>query len=133
MCCPSQVSVATRNVHSCTLIQSPRSKTVPGMTEASANTVRPAHMNTPAALILTPTKHTVIHSPPCWFKCLHQQQSSLFTFSCGSLSIFHLPVTGPDCRHRHTRRVICMNYLVGFCPEGKSCKFMQYVILFYIL
>ncbi|KAF3846729.1 hypothetical protein F7725_003807 [Dissostichus mawsoni] len=32
---------------------------------------------------------------------------------------------GPDCRHRHTRRVICMNYLVGFCPEGKSCKFMQ--------
>lgn len=36
---------------------------------------------------------------------------------------------GPDCRHRHTRRVICVNYLVGFCPEGKSCKFMQYVFL----
>uniref|UniRef100_A0A3Q3W1M4 Cleavage and polyadenylation specificity factor subunit 4 n=1 Tax=Mola mola TaxID=94237 RepID=A0A3Q3W1M4_MOLML len=36
---------------------------------------------------------------------------------------------GPDCRHRHTRRVICVNYLVGFCPEGKSCKFMQYVLL----
>uniref|UniRef100_A0A3Q1EI08 Cleavage and polyadenylation specificity factor subunit 4 n=1 Tax=Acanthochromis polyacanthus TaxID=80966 RepID=A0A3Q1EI08_9TELE len=31
----------------------------------------------------------------------------------------------PDCRHRHTRRVICVNYLVGFCPEGKSCKFMH--------
>lgn len=43
--------------------------------------------------------------------------------------IFHCPVSGPDCRHRHTRRVICVNYLVGFCPEGKSCKFMQYVTL----
>ncbi|XP_043956628.1 cleavage and polyadenylation specificity factor subunit 4 isoform X1 [Gambusia affinis] len=32
---------------------------------------------------------------------------------------------GPDCRHRHTRRVICVNYLVGFCPEGKACKFMH--------
>lgn len=32
---------------------------------------------------------------------------------------------GPLCRHRHTRRVICVNYLVGFCPEGPSCKFMQ--------
>uniref|UniRef100_A0A8C5E116 Cleavage and polyadenylation specificity factor subunit 4 n=1 Tax=Gouania willdenowi TaxID=441366 RepID=A0A8C5E116_GOUWI len=32
---------------------------------------------------------------------------------------------GPDCRHRHTRRVICVNYLVGFCPEGKNCKFMH--------
>ncbi|XP_072531017.1 cleavage and polyadenylation specificity factor subunit 4 [Salminus brasiliensis] len=32
---------------------------------------------------------------------------------------------GPDCRHRHTRRVICVNYLVGFCPEGKGCKFMH--------
>ncbi|KAG7505006.1 cleavage and polyadenylation specificity factor subunit 4 isoform X1 [Solea senegalensis] len=37
----------------------------------------------------------------------------------------HLAVSGPDCRHRHTRRVICVNYLVGFCPEGKSCKFMH--------
>eukprot|EP00064_Thunnus_orientalis_P002771 superscaffoldBa00000213_g2779 len=34
-------------------------------------------------------------------------------------------IKGPDCRHRHTRRVICVNYLVGFCPEGKSCKFMH--------
>ncbi|EPQ07708.1 Cleavage and polyadenylation specificity factor subunit 4 [Myotis brandtii] len=32
---------------------------------------------------------------------------------------------GPLCRHRHTRRVICVNYLVGFCPEGPSCKFMH--------
>ncbi|XP_045072715.1 cleavage and polyadenylation specificity factor subunit 4 [Coregonus clupeaformis] len=32
---------------------------------------------------------------------------------------------GPDCRHRHTRRVICVNYLVGFCPEGRACKFMH--------
>ncbi|RLW01632.1 hypothetical protein DV515_00007813 [Chloebia gouldiae] len=27
---------------------------------------------------------------------------------------------GPLCRHRHTRRVICVNYLVGFCPEGPA-------------
>lgn len=52
---------------------------------------------------------------------------SMFTFN----DMFSLPlISGPDCRHRHTRRVICVNYLVGFCPEGKSCKFMQYVIVF---
>lgn len=34
-----QVSVATRNVHSCTSIPSPKLKTVRGMTEASANMV----------------------------------------------------------------------------------------------
>jgi cleavage and polyadenylation specificity factor subunit 4 len=50
---------------------------------------------------------------------------------------------GPSCRHRyvsikllphallqttnislpfrHVRRVLCINYLAGFCPEGKSC------------
>lgn len=38
-----------------------------------------------------------------------------------------LCVAGPLCRHRHTRRVICVNYLVGFCPEGPACKFMQWV------
>ena len=27
---------------------------------------------------------------------------------------------GPSCRHRHTRRVLCINYLVGFCPDGKE-------------
>ena len=29
---------------------------------------------------------------------------------------------GPNCRHRHTRRVLCVNYLCGFCPEGSSCS-----------
>lgn len=32
---------------------------------------------------------------------------------------------GPNCRHRHTRRVLCINYLCGFCPDGPSCKFMH--------
>ncbi|XP_013794409.1 cleavage and polyadenylation specificity factor subunit 4-like [Limulus polyphemus] len=32
---------------------------------------------------------------------------------------------GPNCRHRHTRRVICINYLCGFCPEGSNCKYMH--------
>lgn len=32
---------------------------------------------------------------------------------------------GPLCRHRHTRRVTCVNYLVGFCLEGPNCKFMH--------
>ncbi|CAG0900774.1 unnamed protein product [Darwinula stevensoni] len=30
---------------------------------------------------------------------------------------------GPNCRHRHTRRVMCFNYLAGFCPDGPSCKY----------
>lgn len=32
---------------------------------------------------------------------------------------------GPNCRHRHTRRVICANYMCGFCIEGPNCKFMH--------
>ncbi|OQR67322.1 cleavage and polyadenylation specificity factor subunit 4-like [Tropilaelaps mercedesae] len=32
---------------------------------------------------------------------------------------------GPTCRHRHTRRVVCISYLCGFCPEGPSCKFVH--------
>lgn len=32
---------------------------------------------------------------------------------------------GPNCRHRHTRRVLCINYLCGFCPDGPSCKFVH--------
>ncbi|KAH8041347.1 hypothetical protein HPB51_014628 [Rhipicephalus microplus] len=32
---------------------------------------------------------------------------------------------GPLCRHRHTRRVMCMKYLCGFCPDGPECKFMH--------
>ncbi|KFP85185.1 Cleavage and polyadenylation specificity factor subunit 4, partial [Apaloderma vittatum] len=34
---------------------------------------------------------------------------------------------GALCRYKHTRRVMCANYLVGFCPEGPKCKFIQYV------
>ena len=44
--------------------------------------------------------------------------------SCQSLSSSPL---GPNCRHRHVRRVICVNYLTGFCPEGPRCKFRQSV------
>ena len=32
---------------------------------------------------------------------------------------------GPNCRHRHTRRVACINYLCGFCPDGPGCKFVH--------
>lgn len=38
-----------------------------------------------------------------------------------------LCVAGPLCKYKHTQRVMCTNYLVGFCPEGPKCKFMQYV------
>ena len=40
-------------------------------------------------------------------------------------SILFLYFQGPHCRHRHVRRVLCVNYLCGFCPEGKQCKYMQ--------
>uniref|UniRef100_A0A0V0GCH4 Cleavage and polyadenylation specificity factor subunit 4 n=1 Tax=Triatoma dimidiata TaxID=72491 RepID=A0A0V0GCH4_TRIDM len=32
---------------------------------------------------------------------------------------------GPNCRHRHVRRVLCMNYLAGLCIDGPECKFMH--------
>ncbi|KAF9952289.1 Cleavage and polyadenylation specificity factor subunit 4 [Mortierella alpina] len=28
---------------------------------------------------------------------------------------------GPNCRHKHTRKVICLNYLTGWCPQGPNC------------
>uniref|UniRef100_A0A8B9R2H2 Cleavage and polyadenylation specificity factor subunit 4 n=1 Tax=Anas platyrhynchos TaxID=8839 RepID=A0A8B9R2H2_ANAPL len=27
---------------------------------------------------------------------------------------------GPSCKYKHRRRVMCANYLVGFCPEGPN-------------
>lgn len=36
-----------------------------------------------------------------------------------------LCLAGPLCKYKHTRRVMCANYLVGFCPEGPKCKFVQ--------
>lgn len=32
---------------------------------------------------------------------------------------------GPNCRHRHTRKVLCKKYVLGFCPEGPACKFVH--------
>lgn len=32
---------------------------------------------------------------------------------------------GPNCRHRHTRRVLCILYLDGFCPSGPECRFVH--------
>lgn len=32
---------------------------------------------------------------------------------------------GPNCRNKHTRRVLCQNYLCGFCPNGRRCKFVH--------
>ncbi|KAI8354848.1 hypothetical protein B0O80DRAFT_449835 [Mortierella sp. GBAus27b] len=28
---------------------------------------------------------------------------------------------GPNCRHKHTRKVLCQNYVTGFCPQGPNC------------
>lgn len=97
-----QVSVATRNVRSCTSTQNPKLKIARGMTEASAN---------------------MVSADLGWY--CHFSSYYIQNVRYGLFSFF----LGPDCRHRHTRRVICVNYLVGFCPEGKSCKFMQYVFI----
>lgn len=32
-------------------------------------------------------------------------------------------ISGPFCKHRHRRRVLCPNYLAGFCPDGRDCKY----------
>lgn len=54
-------------------------------------------INTPAVMILTPDKLTVYtHSLHCWFDFLHQQQNNLFTFCCGSSSIFLSQVLTAD-------------------------------------
>ncbi|KAF9141895.1 Cleavage and polyadenylation specificity factor subunit 4 [Mortierella sp. GBA39] len=28
---------------------------------------------------------------------------------------------GPNCRHKHTRKVLCQNYVTGWCPQGPNC------------
>lgn len=30
---------------------------------------------------------------------------------------------GPNCKNRHTRKVICQNYLCGFCLDGPRCTY----------
>ncbi|XP_032899865.1 cleavage and polyadenylation specificity factor subunit 4-like [Amblyraja radiata] len=32
---------------------------------------------------------------------------------------------GPLCKNKHTKKVMCVNYLVGFCSEGTGCNFSQ--------
>lgn len=32
-------------------------------------------------------------------------------------------ILGPFCKNRHRRRVLCPNYLAGFCLEGHLCKY----------
>lgn len=32
---------------------------------------------------------------------------------------------GPNCKSRHVRKVMCANWLVGFCPAGNKCKHAQ--------
>ncbi|NXD62074.1 CPSF4 factor, partial [Eolophus roseicapillus] len=36
-----------------------------------------------------------------------------------------LCMAGPLCKYKHMRRVMCANYLVGFCPEGPNCRFIH--------
>lgn len=114
-----QGNAVTRNAHSCTSTRNLRSKTVPGMTEASVNTVRTSHSRC-----------------FCGWRSRVGCCCCLFAWPAGGCAAgirmygmwtAELCVAGPLCRHRHTRRVICVNYLVGFCPEGPACKFMQWV------
>jgi len=35
---------------------------------------------------------------------------------------------GALCKNRHVRRVMCVNYLCGFCLDGPNCKFVQLVL-----
>ncbi|VTJ59185.1 Hypothetical predicted protein [Marmota monax] len=30
---------------------------------------------------------------------------------------------GPRCKYRHVPRIMCLNYFIGFCPEGPKCQF----------
>ena len=34
---------------------------------------------------------------------------------------------GAMCKNRHVRRVMCVNYLCGFCLDGPTCKYVQWV------
>lgn len=50
---------------------------------------------------------------------------SMVSCSNTRMIIYYLSPTGPNCRNRHTRRVLCQNYLCGFCPHGVKCNFVQ--------
>lgn len=30
-------------------------------------------------------------------------------------------IVGPNCRNKHVRKLVCQNYLTGFCPDGLNC------------
>ncbi|VEL24198.1 unnamed protein product [Protopolystoma xenopodis] len=44
-------------------------------------------------------------------------------FCRNGIAFFIYLYLGPNCRNRHVRRVACKNYINGFCPSGKECKF----------
>ena len=50
--------------------------------------------------------------PRCTGKC----QVIFFTKPLGRILTLAL-----HSRHRHIRRVLCINYLAGFCPAGADC------------
>lgn len=54
--------------------------------------------------------------------CKHGERAYLYTCKNEDNVCISL---GPNCRNRHTRRVLCQNYMCGFCPQGVSCNFVQ--------
>lgn len=34
---------------------------------------------------------------------------------------FLIYYVGPNCRNKHVRKLVCQNYLTGFCPNGLNC------------
>ena len=35
--------------------------------------------------------------------------------------IWLIRLLGPNCRNKHVRKLVCQNYLTGFCPDGLNC------------
>uniref|UniRef100_T1IGR2 Cleavage and polyadenylation specificity factor subunit 4 n=1 Tax=Strigamia maritima TaxID=126957 RepID=T1IGR2_STRMM len=66
------------------------------------------------------SKYRVCNNVDCQF--LHIDPESKIT-ACPWYDRGHCR-RGPSCRYRHTRKVICENYLSGLiCPKKENCKF----------
>ncbi len=133
-----QVCAATRNVPFSTLIRRRRFETVLGMTGAFVDTVSgatlhqypPSHelshmmsisgVSTDTRICCNPNPVTIGGRPLARLRITIMQTCETPTPAEPSFVL-----AGPNCKNRHVRRVMCINYLCGFCLDGPNCKFVQ--------
>lgn len=57
----------------------------------------------------------------CVFLCFCFDVCGFFFFGTPTHILRPFYLTGPSCKYKHVRRLMCQNYLTGFCSLGPDC------------